>query len=126
MSQPKININSGGGPKPLPMLRSDVRVYRGPLDPDGSPTYNVKDPVTGRFYKFNWEQGLILKSYKPGISAEQLALKVSQGTTVHLSAEDVITFFEDLGRYGLLNVPRTSDHVHTMDRMTQVGWVKWL
>ncbi|CAK0760922.1 hypothetical protein CCP2SC5_280002 [Azospirillaceae bacterium] len=39
---------------PLPPLRDDLRLFDGPSEADGLPTWTVYDPGRHRFFRINW------------------------------------------------------------------------
>lgn len=98
--------------QPLPGLRKDLRLYRGPQEFDGSPTYNLYDPLQGKFYKFGWKESLIFKAYKEGLTADEIAARINHDFPVHYTTEDVEQFFLQLANLGLLKVPASSETLY--------------
>lgn len=91
---------------PLPKFRYDLRLYKGPNDLDGSPTFSLFDPVKGQYYKINWRQSLILQSLHPGMTINELCLELNARTVAKITPEDIKDFFEDALRYNLLETKK--------------------
>ncbi len=100
-----ISLQMGGAPpeQPLPSFRKDLEVYKGPDDSDGSPTYNVFDPVRAQFFKLSWAESLVVRHMKPGMTAGQLAKRISENSTIEVTAEELQQFYEDAKRNRLLD-----------------------
>lgn len=97
--------------KPLPLLRGDIKIFRGPDDPDGSPTYNCLDPVTAQYFKITWQEFTILQHLRAGMTMTQLAKELSSQTTIKTDPEELKSFFEDAQKNGLLAIPKQSDAI---------------
>lgn len=110
----------------LPPFRKDIKLFRGPDDPDGSPTYSLYDPVVGKYYKISWQESLVFRHYKPGMDPETLADTIQKLSAVKLEAKDVEAFFGQLGAAGLLNVHRDSTHYAALKERSEQGWLMWL
>lgn len=112
--------------KPLPMFRQDLRLYPGPANPDGSPTYNLYDPVRAQFFKINWMESLVFKLLKPGMTLTQLIDALQKHSTLKVTEADLIPFFQDAAVNNLLAVSRTSTVVEEEAMRHKIGWFKWL
>src|SRR5215467_9610831 len=112
--------------KTLPLFRKDLRLYRGPNDPDGSPTYNLLDPISGQYYKINWKESLIFKCLKPNMSSEQLAENVNHISTLKVAPQDIERFFKQCAELNLLRLPRTSEYYQTRYDKRQVNIWYWI
>lgn len=104
-----ITINAPMQEKPLPLLRADVKIFKGPDEPDGSPTYNCFDPVKAQYYKISWLEFTILQHLKSGMTLRQLTDEINNRTTLKITPEELQEFFEEAARTGLLALPRASD-----------------
>lgn len=97
--------------KPLPHLRRDIKIYRGPDELDGSPTYNCLDPVKAQYYKISWAEFVILEHLRPGITLNELTADLNQHSTLKVTAEEVVGFFEEAGKNNLLDLRRSSEEL---------------
>lgn len=109
---------------PLPTFRVDIRLYKGPIDTDGSPTYNLFDPVKAQYYKITWRQSLILKSLRPGITLDELCQELNSRTTVKITRGDIKEFFEDALKYDLLEAKKTSLQLIKENQRLHAGALK--
>ena len=96
---------------PLPHLRQDIKFYRGPDEADGSPTFNLYDPVIAKYYKISWGEATILQQLRPGMTATQLAAAVNKVATFNVTPEEINGFFLDASRNNLLASRRASEDV---------------
>lgn len=86
----------------LPPLRSDLEFHPGPCEPDGAPTYSVRDPLSGRYVKLGWAEATIMKCLRPGATLAGVVAEVNSTTTLNVSPDDVSTLCKDARRNGLL------------------------
>lgn len=109
----------------LPKFRKDLKIYTGPLEIDGSPTYNIYDPVKGQFYKISWKESLIFKTFLGEMSAEELSKKISQNFPVQVTTEDVNFFFSQAYVLGLLRVALDGQKLYKKHEKSQKSWWGW-
>ena len=95
--------------KPLPLFRKDLELYQGPDNTDGSPSYNLYDPVRSQFYQFSWGEAQILQYLQPGMTVTELIKVLDEQTTLKVIPEDIQRFFEYAARYNLLAIPKPSE-----------------
>lgn len=86
----------------LPSLRKDLQLFRGPDDSDGSPTYNVYDPVRAKYFKISWAEAAILENIHPDMTAGELIAALTAHTTLKVTLSELTLFFQDAARQGLL------------------------
>lgn len=110
----------------LPLFRKDLKLYRGPNDPDGSPTYNLLDPLKGQYYKIQWKESLLLRHLKPGMSAEDLAKRVSAASSIKVSPEEIERFFVQASSLDLVRIARTSEYFTAQKEKRKMGFWLWL
>ncbi|MCE5318902.1 MAG: efflux RND transporter periplasmic adaptor subunit [Parachlamydia sp.] len=110
----------------LPLFRKDLKLYRGPNDPDGSPTYNLLDPLKGQYYKIQWKESLLLRHLRPGMSAEDLANRVSFTSSIKVSSEEIEKFFMQASALDLVRIARTSEYFTALHERRKVGFWLWL
>lgn len=120
----------GGQPKepeqPLPLFRRDLELYQAPNEPDGSPAYSLFDPTTAQYYKITWGESTLMKSLTPGMTMSELIAVVEKKTTIRVSPEEVMMFFEQAKRSNLLVVPKPSVQLIADAEKTKVHPLKWL
>lgn len=109
----------------LPRFRKDLKIYSGPFDVDGSPTYNIYDPLKGSFYKISWKESLIFKSYTEELTADELAKKVARSFPIEISDEDVSHFFSQAYMLGLLRVPQEGQKIYDAKVKSRESWWSW-
>lgn len=97
--------------QPLPPFRRDLQLFRGPDSADGSPTFNLYDPVKEQYYKLGWAEATIMQSAEPGMSADALLHKLERETTIVITPETLAQFYEQALKMGLLHIPRAADHL---------------
>ncbi|NKB36758.1 MAG: biotin/lipoyl-binding protein [Gammaproteobacteria bacterium] len=111
----------------LPLLREDLQLLKGPADLDGSPTWNIYDPVCNSYFRIGWAAFQILSRWNVG-TLNGVLDKVSNETTAKIDEEDVnavITFLH------ANNLTRDSASGSSNDYLlqveaTQTSWYKWL
>ncbi len=97
--------------KPLPSFRRDLQLFQGPFESDGSPTFNLYDPVKEQYYKLGWAEATIIQQAEPGLTMDQLLRKIQQNTTVNITSETLTHFYNESLKLGLLHIPRPSDQL---------------
>lgn len=110
----------------LPLFRRDLELYRGPDESDGSPTYNLFDPLKPQYYKISWQEALIFQLQKKGMNAQQLVEAIKKHSTLEISSDEIYTFFQLAARLNLLALPRPSEHVIQEEERGKSGWLNWL
>lgn len=111
---------------PLPSFRQDLKLYKGPQNSDGSPTYNLFDPIRAQYFKVSWEESLILANFKPGMTPKELLNVIENQTTLKLTVSDIKGFFEDAYRHNLLAYAKSSEHVQAEANLTKQSSLQWL
>jgi putative peptide zinc metalloprotease protein len=112
--------------KPLPLFRRDLEKYEGPDNQDGSPTFNLLDPIRARYFKISWEESLIMQFAKPGITIPELLEQIHASTPLRLTKEDIRDFYIDALRQSLLVLPQSSESLTREAKLRTPGWFKWL
>lgn len=111
---------------PLPQFRSDLQLFRGPDDPDGSPTYNLLDPTRVRYFKISWAESHILQHLKPGMKVNELSDAIQQHSTLKIAPDEIMPFIEEAHRFGLLSLPRTSESLDMEVDYNKQNPLTWL
>ncbi|MCB1111579.1 MAG: efflux RND transporter periplasmic adaptor subunit [Chlamydiales bacterium] len=107
-------------------FRADLKLYAGPPEEDGSPTYNLYDPVKAKYYKISWKEHIIYKLARPGLTVAEINELIKKSSTIHVSDDDVADFFKQAGRLGLLNQPLSGKQVEKKAERGKTGFFKWL
>lgn len=110
----------------LPQFRQDLELFRGPDEADGSPTYNLLDPVTAKYYKIKWGEALILNYLRPKMTLDELCKEIETHTTLKVSPDEIKQFFAEAFRHHLLALPTPSDLLLKESEQAQVGYIKWI
>ena len=81
----------GGGAEPLalPPVREDLRLYPGPPQRDGSPTWRILDPIRNSFFEIGWLEFELLARWREHKDAAALAAHVAAETPISPSLEEV-------------------------------------
>lgn len=111
--------------KTLPRFRKDLTIYTGPLEIDGSPTYNIYDPVRGQFFKISWKESLIFKVFTTEMGADELAKRVTESFPVQITAEDVNFFFAQASMLGLLRIPQDGQKLYERHEKAKGSYWYW-
>lgn len=112
--------------EPLPRLRGDLEVYKGPDDADGTPTYNIHDPVTATYYKISWVEAEVINKLQKGLNVNQLIKELEAGTTLRLTVDDVFQFVKQLQMQGLLEERHQAAALEEKYKQSKPNWLKWL
>lgn len=112
--------------KPLPLFRKDLELYEGPEESDGSPTFNLYDPVIAKYYKINWAESLVLEHHKPGMTLIELTDEVNSKTTLRVTKQEVKFFFIDAFRHDLLAVMKSPEYYNEVYNQKHHNVFKWL
>lgn len=110
----------------LPLFRKDLKLYRGPDNPDGSPTYNLLDPLKGQYYKIDWKESLIFRHLRPGMNAEELSQRVSSSSSIKMSPDEIEKFFLQASALDLVRIARTSEYFTAQQERRKTGFWLWL
>lgn len=111
----------------LPELRDELSLHSGPLGPDGSPTWTLRDPVRHRFFRIDWMAFEILARWQAG-EAGPITTAVNDQTALDISDDDVT----EVARFLITNqLIRTNTAAGTrllMDRHARETptWLLWL
>src|ERR1700688_1143013 len=108
-------MNKAETAKKLPRFRKDLKIYNGPLEDDGSPTFNIYDPVKGQFFKISWKESLIFKSFTEELSSEELAAKISHQFPIEVTSQDIDHFFLQASALGLLRLHRDGETLYQIN-----------
>ncbi|MCB1112468.1 MAG: efflux RND transporter periplasmic adaptor subunit [Chlamydiales bacterium] len=112
--------------KPLPQFRKDLELYPGPEESDGSPTFNLYDPVRAKFFKLNWGESLIIQFLKKGMTLDELKETIDKKTTLQVTKDEIKYYLLDAFRHDLLSVMKTSEHYDMVAEKRKMGPFKWL
>ena len=112
--------------QPLPLLRRDIKIYKGPDERDGSPTYNCLDPVKAQYFKLSWAGMKIIQSLKPGMTLQQLVHAINASSNLKVTPEEIKAFFEDAARNNLLDIHRSSDSILKESERRKMNPIFWV
>lgn len=112
---------------PLPPLRDDLALLRGPATPEGAPTWTLHDPAANRFLRIGWLEFEILQRWGLG-RADAIAEAVSRETPLALTAAEVLSFVQFLDRGELLHLiePGGTQRMLRVCEMRRLHPAKWL
>lgn len=111
--------------KPLPLFRKDLKLFKGPDDFDGSPTYNLYDPTRAQYFRLSWPETTVLRLAKPGMTLKELFEAVSSQSTIKVSMEDLKNFYLDAAAKNFLVLPlRSEKFIQEYEKRTTT-WLQW-
>jgi putative peptide zinc metalloprotease protein len=113
-------------PMLLPSFRPDLELFRGPPESDGSPTYNIFDPVKVKYYKISWSEALVMQLMRPGMTLEALVHGIEAHSTLKVTPQEVMSFFEQAKRLDLLAIVKPSDVVIKEAEKAETDPLMWL
>ncbi len=111
----------------LAALRQDLGVFQASPEHDGSPAWNIHDPVSNRFYRINWAIFEVLSRWHLG-SSQAVLTRIQQETTLQLHNEDIEGVVQFLEAHHLL-LQSTAEHsaqLLTRYQQQKLHWGKWL
>lgn len=112
--------------KVLPLFREDLELFQGPDNPDGSPSFNIHDPIKGQYYKISWGESLIIKHLKPGMTINDLCESLNSKTTLKVTPDEIKYYFEDAAKHNLLSLPRSSSVLINESENKKTNPITWL
>jgi len=112
--------------KPLPLFRRDLQLYPGPNESDGSPTYNLYDPVRAQFFKLNWAAFLIFRCLLPGMNLPQLIKAIEAESTLKVDPNEIKLLFNEAIHNKLLEINYPSAAIKAEAEKAKMGWFLWL
>jgi putative peptide zinc metalloprotease protein len=112
---------------PLPPLREEIAIFRGPAALDGSPSYTLHDPVRNRFYRLGWPEFEIISRWS-GATADAVVDQVNAQTTLRIEPEDVEELRRFLFSYDLLRSTTAQGTAYLVGKAKQLraSWGQWL
>ena len=99
LSSPDLPTPSASG---LPLLRQDLRLFRGGAGSDGSPTWRIHDPVRNRFFEIGWLEFELLSRWGGARDPAGLLEAVARGTTLRPGPAELEGLVEFLAEHQLL------------------------
>ncbi|KAF1053609.1 MAG: hypothetical protein GAK43_01331 [Stenotrophomonas maltophilia] len=112
----------------LPALRRSLRLYPGPREPDGSPSWTLEDISRGRFFRLGWPEAEMLGRWSLG-TAEAVAEAIRRDTSLSLGSAEVEGFVQFLRHAQLLEVAGDAALGSLRQRYQATrggGWAHWL
>ena len=110
----------------LPLFRQELKLYKGPDEADGSPTYNLHDPIKGQYYKLGWKESLVIKCLRPGMTPDDLAAEMNRISTIRVDGDDVDYIFFQCASMGLLRIPKGSEYYEERQQAGQSNIWSWI
>ena len=121
-----MNTDPKSKKETIPPFRPDLKLFKGPDEPSGAPTFNLFDPIQSKYYKINWKQSLIFQFYRYGMTVQELTDEINKNTTVHVEAEEVTSFFQWAVHFGLLRMGKKSETLMEEVEKGKINPFKWL
>lgn len=111
----------------LPPLREDIQLLVGPSALDGSPTWNIFDPVRNKYFRIGWTAFQLLSRWDQENTADLIAT-IREQTTCHIDRKDIEDFVVFLHTNALTLEPpsgKSGDYVEQY-RAAKPNWFVWL
>jgi putative peptide zinc metalloprotease protein len=111
----------------LPPLREELTLHNGPAASDGSPTWNLQDPIRNRFFRIDWSTFLILSHWHLG-KPDAICAAVQDETPVEITPSDVETVVTFLAQSELLQCsdPRATRRLLAANQLARQSFWTWL
>ena len=91
-------------PATLPLLRADIELIPGPTGPNGTPTWQLFDPLRGTFFRIGWLEFECLRRWQLR-DAAGIAAAVTASTTLTPNEEFVTGLSQFLSSHNLTQEP---------------------
>lgn len=117
------NINE----ESLGELRNELRLFEGPVDRDGAPTWTLEDPLSSQFYRLGWPEMEMLARWSLA-SPTAIVEDIRRHLTLDIDLQDVKTFYAFLSRHHLLKT-HSNDAVQQLadaKKQRQLSPLRWL
>lgn len=123
---PNFKIQEKPQEKSLPTLRKDIQMLQIADASDGTPMYNLYDPVRAQYFQISWAEALIFKLLQPGMTTSDLLKAIQAHSTLNVNEEGLLFFFQDAARNNLLEIPSTSDELMKKLHLKKRSPLMWL
>ncbi len=109
---------------PLPRLRNDINLHRGPSEIDGSPTWTLYDPPSNRFFRMGWLEFECLARFARSQTVGEVVRAVNTETPLQVSDEDVGDLVQFLISNELIVVvmPQATERFAKLGQLRQKAW----
>jgi putative peptide zinc metalloprotease protein len=107
-------------PDPLPPIREDLRLFPAAVQPDGSPTWVIQDPISNVFYRLGWVEFELLSRWYLGSAAAILTATTAE-TPLEPALEELTLLYRFLLQNELLQI---HDVRYTRDLVTRFRKLK--
>lgn len=110
-----------------PKLRQELDLMPGPTLPDGQPSWTLHDPVRNQFFRIDWQTLEVLQRWDIA-DPELIARQITEQTTLHLTAQDVLAVLQHMAQHQLVQVdaPRSSEKIIKQWLKMQETPLNWL
>lgn len=99
-------------PQTWPALRPELRLYPGPNDINGQPTWTLQDPVRGRFYRINFLFFEVIRALEITSGPESFQAHIKQNSAAILNEKDLQAVFRFLNENQLTSGPKNPPDPH--------------
>lgn len=110
----------------LPLLRKDIQIVHVGESEDGSPLYNVYDPLRARYFQISWAEALIFKLMRPHMKVAELIELIKERSTLVVTEEELKAFMQDAARQNLLEVTYESEDLNKLTEKKKLNPLMWL
>ncbi len=118
---------SAASSAPLPALREELILHRGPANWDGSPSWTLEDPQRGRFFRLGWLEMALLSRWSLG-DRQRLIAEVNQRLPLEIGDEEVENFSRFLQFHSLTRPEGEAALKQFLNQQQQSRsvWWRWL
>ena len=119
--------NVANHPVSLPRLREDLQLLKGPTAFDGSPTWNIYDPVCNKYFRIGWTVFQLISRWKLG-NTRVLLEGIKNETTAQVKEEDVENLITFLHSNSLTRDSASGSSTDYLAQYlaTKTSWFAWL
>lgn len=108
-------------------LRNELRLFEGPVERGGAPTWTLEDPLSGQFYRLGWQEMEILARWSLA-SPAAIVEDIRRHLTLDIDLQDVKTFYAFLSRHHLLKThsDNAAQQLADAKKQRQLSPLRWL
>jgi putative peptide zinc metalloprotease protein len=115
---------AGAQASALPPMREDLRLYPGPTQRDGSPSWRILDPVRNSFFEIGWLEFELLARWRSQRDADALRAQVAAETPLRPSEQELKDLIDFLAVNQLL-APKSAMAQQVLGRRVRESKHAW-
>ncbi|HVJ13568.1 MAG TPA: hypothetical protein VNC62_18500, partial [Burkholderiales bacterium] len=121
---PEAAGGAGAQASSLPPIREDLRLYPGPTQRDGSPSWRILDPIRNSFFEIGWLEFELLARWRSQRDADGLRAQVAAETPLRPSEQELKDLIDFLAVNQLL-APKSAMAQQVLGRRVRESKNAW-